>query len=408
MAQDIIPIELGLPQGDLVTLWAPRWREDGEEWEAFLGHDEDLYAFGDVASLAAFVRGQTEHDLTDHPAWHVLPALSAVELTPGENHQFDLVGVPELVSEDPDTWTIGELADVVSILRSLADVCELDKVTEVLDAADGFALLPQGTFPFTGRDGERRWTELAKVVAERWDEVLDAVDAVVSTPDVDGSAVAAAAKELAAHEELEGAESDSAKDTDAEDQSAERTDFWGQVGIDPIKIITSDREYYTLRCYLDDEPIFLGSDGEIDVFTSTKALTRFLASEGAELAGNDLAEVSTWSEVTVKATAGELDVAVRDDNVYVLNGVADDIGDGPDSVDPVQLELAVELLEDAADWVGDESVKQALASSESLGWMVSFVLRPDPTRLAPSAPFDAEVKIWRGLVEDFEGRLRLH
>ena len=44
MAQDIVPIELGLPQGDVVTLWAPRWREDGEEWEAFLGHEDDLYA----------------------------------------------------------------------------------------------------------------------------------------------------------------------------------------------------------------------------------------------------------------------------------------------------------------------------------------------------------------------------
>ena len=109
MAQDIVPIELGLPQGDLITLWAPRWREEGEEWEAFLGHEEDLYAFPDAARLAAFVRTATEHDLTDHPAWHVLPALSAVELVPDENHQFDLVGVPELVSEDPDTWTIGEL-----------------------------------------------------------------------------------------------------------------------------------------------------------------------------------------------------------------------------------------------------------------------------------------------------------
>ena len=56
MAQDIVPIELGLPQGDLVTLWAPRWREDGEEWEAFLGHEDDLYAFPDAAHLAAFVR----------------------------------------------------------------------------------------------------------------------------------------------------------------------------------------------------------------------------------------------------------------------------------------------------------------------------------------------------------------
>ena len=49
MSQDIVSIELGLPQGDLVTLWAPRWREDGEEWEAFLGHEDDLYAFPDAA-----------------------------------------------------------------------------------------------------------------------------------------------------------------------------------------------------------------------------------------------------------------------------------------------------------------------------------------------------------------------
>jgi hypothetical protein len=36
---------------------------------------------------------------------------------------------------------------------------------------------------------------------------------------------------------------------------------------------------------------------------------------------------------------------------------------------------------------------------------VSFVLRPDPTRLAPSAPFDAEVDAWQKLVETFEERL---
>ena len=76
MASDIIPIELGLPQGDLVTLWAPRWREDGEEWEAFLGDDEDLYAFPDAAHLAAFVRTAEQHDLIDHPSWHIVPALN--------------------------------------------------------------------------------------------------------------------------------------------------------------------------------------------------------------------------------------------------------------------------------------------------------------------------------------------
>src|SRR5579884_12294 len=119
MAADIVPIELKLPQGDVVTLWAPRWREDGEEWEAFLGHEDELYAFPDTAHLAAFVRTATEHDLTDHPAWHVVPGLSVPELTPDEDHRYDLVGVPELVAEDPDTWVLSELADAVAMVRSL-------------------------------------------------------------------------------------------------------------------------------------------------------------------------------------------------------------------------------------------------------------------------------------------------
>ena len=35
-------------------------------------------------------------------------------------------------------------------------------------------------------------------------------------------------------------------------------DFWHKVGIDPVRMMTSGGTYYTLRCYLDDEPIFLG------------------------------------------------------------------------------------------------------------------------------------------------------
>ena len=49
--------------------------------------------------------------------------------------------------------------------------------------------------------------------------------------------------------------------------------------------------------------------------------------------------------------------------------------------------------------------KQALAESQSLGWLVSFVIRPDPTRLAPSPPFEADAAKWRELVDDLEKRL---
>ena len=447
MAQDIVPIELGLPQGDLVTLWAPRWREDGEEWEAFLGHEDDLYAFPDAAHLAAFVRTVEEHDLIDHPAWSVVPGLSVAELMPDEAHQYDLVGVPELMAEEPDTWTVGELADIVSIVRSLADVCELDAVHEVLDAADGFQLLSQGTYPFTGREGERLWTDLAETISERWDEVLDALDVVVAVPEVDAATLDQTTDELAAFraeseesesaldaedaEDIDESEEDTAETVDAEvdadeaeesEEDAEDVEdtedaeaaaevepakpvgFWAEVGIDPIKIITESTAYYTLRCYIDDEPIFLGSEGQIDVFTSTRALAKFLANPAEE--GNDLAEVSTWEDVATRATDGSLKIEVDVDNTYVLQGLAEDLGGGPDTVDPVQLDLAVELLTDAADWAGDDSVAEALSQSESLGWLVSFVLRPDPTRLAPSPPFDAEVGAWRALVRAFEDRLR--
>ncbi|MGH3864252.1 primosomal protein [Actinokineospora sp.] len=413
MAQDIVPIELGLPQGDVVTLWAPRWREDGEEWEAFLGHEEDLYAFPDAAHLAAFVRTTEEHDLSDHPAWHLVPALSVAELMPDEAHQYDLVGVPELAAEEPDTWTVGELADIVAIVRSLADVCELDEVHEVLNSADGFAVLDQGTFPFTGRDGERLWTDLAETIAERWDEVLDALDSVVTAPDVDEAALEKSAEELVAFH-AEAAET-AAEDDDIEPVDAEATDeaaeeapptFWSEVGIDPIKIITDGSEYYTLRCYLDDEPIFLGSDGKIDVATSARGLAKFLAN--GDHSDNDIAEVSTWDAVAAKATDGSLDLEVETDNTYVLQGLGDDLAEGVDAVDPVQLDLAVELLTDTADWAGDEAVGEALNQSEALGWLVSFILAPDPTRMAPSAPFDKESATWNKLVQDFEDRLNTH
>lgn len=403
MAQDIVPIELGLPQGDLVTLWAPTWREDGEEWEAFLGHEENLYGFPDSAHLTAFVRAGEPHDLDDHPAWHVVPALSAVDLSPDDNHQYDLVGVPELVAEPPDTWTLNELAEIVEMARSLAEVCELDTVTEVLEAAEGFDMLAQGTLPFTGKDGQRRWKDLCHVIARRWDEVLDAIDGVMTSPDVDRSAVATAEAELA--EALEQDEH-APDDSEVEEIDEAEDGFWREIGIDPIRVITSGTDYYSLRCYLDEEPVFLGSDGAIDVCTSPRALARFLADDKADR--TDLADVTTWSRIKEKATAGELSVEVEPDNTYVLRGLDEDLAEGPSEVDPNQLDLAEELLTDAATWAGDDSVDNALHPTERLGWMVSFVLRPTPNRMPPAAPFDAEVATWRGLVEDFEGRLRVH
>jgi hypothetical protein len=404
VASDIVPIQLSLTEGDLVTLWAPRWREGGEDWEAFLGDDDSLFAFPEVAQLAAFVRTATEHDLTDHPAWSLVPDLTVPELTPQETRRYDIVGVPELVAENADTWTISELAEITDIVRSLAEVCELDGVLEVLGAAPGFALLHQGTLPFAGREGARLWTQLVETIADRWDEVIDALDDLIDTPEVDAAALAAAEKEIVVLDEEPLAVTEPDNEADVDDDSP--AGFWEGVGIDPIRITTRDGDMVTLRCYLDDAPVFLGSGGRIEVFTSERALARWIAEDGAE--GHDLTAASTWPEVVEQAGVGELVVEVDELNAYNLTELDHDITEGTLFVDPAQLELATELLLDVGDWAGDDEARQSLAESEALGWLVSFIIKPDPTRLAPSPPFDAEGARFHELVEAMVARLRRH
>ncbi|WP_330232850.1 primosomal protein [Nocardia sp. NBC_00508] len=410
---DIVPIELGLTDGDLVTLWAPRWRDGDDEWEAFLGHEDALYGFESVAELAAFIRTNSDNDLVDHPAWKVVAGLSAVELEPEENFSFDLVAVPELAAGDPDVDTVAELEDTLGMVRNIGEVCELEAVTKFFGSHPVLGALPGGVSAFVGRDGEELWDQIGAAIAKGWDDVLDAIDSVVQTPEVDAEAVAVAEAELLAAEENvvdadDAADSDEDEefesvDLDDEEEEDEDEDesFWNEVGIDPIKIVMSEGSFFTLRCYLDDEPIFLGARGSITVFSSERALARYLADDHE----HDLARVSTFADVQTAAVDGSLEVEVTDENVYVLPGLSEDLAEGPEAVDIEQLDLAVELFTDAADYADDDTVEQALAQSTPLGWYVSYLLNPDPTRLAPNPPFTAEAQAWRELERNLESRL---
>ncbi|GAB4720169.1 hypothetical protein MOKP125_49040 [Mycobacterium avium subsp. hominissuis] len=178
-------------------------------------------------------------------------------------------------------------------------------------------------------------------------------------------------------------------------------DFWLQVGIDPIRIITSSGTFYTLRCYLDDQPIFLGRNGRISVFTSERALARYLADEH----DHDLADLSTYDDIRTAATDGSLEVEITDDNIYVLSGLADDLADGPDAVDRDQLELAVEVLRDIGDYSEDSTVDKALEPGRPLGKLVAAVLEPGSVA-KPSPPYAAAVREWEKLEQFVDGRLR--
>lgn len=430
MAAELVPIRLGVTAGDLYTLWAPRWRDAGDEWEGFLGKDEDLYAFESVADLAAFVRTDTDNDLADHPRWQRLAEANAHKLQPGEDRYADLIGAQELLAEKPTEESVDALAGTLAVVSSIGSVCELPKVSRFFNGNPNLSLVAGGIDQFTGRAGRKRWSAIGEIFTRGWDGVIEAVDEILTTPEVDQSIAAQAAAELEEpYEDIEDdddldysasefAEGDFGADGDEDADGADEAvvgrrssarplvlgsddTFWEQVGIDPVRVMTSGGNLYTLRCYFDDKPIFLGRNGRISVFGSERALARYLADEH----DHDLADLSTYEDIHTAATDGSLRVDVTSDNVYVLNGLTEDIADGPDALDPEQLALAVEFLRDVGDYSEDDTVDRLLADDTALGRLFTYALdREAGTR--PTGSSAEAVDEWDELQTFVESRLR--
>jgi hypothetical protein len=421
MAAEIVPVRLGLTKGDLYTLWAPSWRDADDEWQAFLGKDEDLYAFESVADLVAFIRADKENDLADHPEWVALTEASAHRCDPPDDRQHDLVGVPELVAEKPTEDSVASLLGTLSIVQAIGSVCDLTAVAKFFNGHPVLGSVGGGIEAFEGRVGRKRWSEIEGVIGRSWDGVLDAIDSIVTVPDVDEAASEKAAEELAEPAPEPEAVDEGAEDDDvviegevdtneevealaAEAQGqvlGSHSDFWGEVGIDPVRIMTSGGTYYTLRCYLDDQPIFLGRNGRISVFGSERALARYLADEHE----SDLSDLATFDDIRTAATDGSLRIRVTEDNVYVLSELPEDITDGPDAVDSQQLELVIELFRDVSDYAEDTSVDEALEADQPLGKFVAYVLDPDKSD-KPAAPYAKAAEQFDALAAFVESRLR--
>jgi hypothetical protein len=285
---------------------------------------------------------------------------------------------------------------------------------------------------FTGKPGLKHWHDIGAIIGKGWDNVIDAIDEIITTPDVDTHAAEQAEAELLADDDepdeldeldAEADEADEEADDDAEDDADEEQDdtaeaaqpaaavasvvlgtdedFWLKVGIDPVRMLTSAGTFYTLRCYLKDEPIFLGRNGRVSVFGSGGALARYLADEH----DHDLSDLATYDDIRTAATDGSLRVDVSDDNVYVMTGIADDLADDPDAIDRDQLELAVELLRDVGDYAEDDIVEDTLDADKPLGRLVAHVLDPD-TVSKPSQPYVNAVEEWEALETFLESRLR--
>lgn len=422
----IVPIALTLDDRTGYTLWAPPWEEDGEEWQAFLGGSVDgtavVHLFPTPAALAAFCRSSTDHDLADHPVWPVVAGLGAADVTPDDDHRYDLDGVYDVVAENPDRWAVDELAATFDITGRLAECCDTadeDDEEEDDDADDEtafaslaelmakpeVAMLGLGLDAFTGRAGEDAWIRLGGAVDELWEDVLGELEDHL---DWTGAGTAELSAYPSAEEAEDDVEDDDDQDEDEDDDQDDEDDdagavsepvaaaptsaissggrlaadpaavaaaagFWEGVGILPVEVVVPEGAGLTLRCYVEDTARFLGADGEVYLFAGPAELTAFV--QGDE--DHDLAEIASWPEVE-GTTVAPLPV---DQDRYDLVEVAEvlaEVADGAAGlVDHEVLVQAVEGVRDLAEYAGLSRVEELLGTGTPLGQAVARAER-DP------------------------------
>ena len=396
----IVPVKLSLTEGDFYTLWAPKWRQNGSEWQAFLGDDESVLAFNSPAELLCFVESGNKHDLLDHPQWDQFAGRDADRVTPAKRDEYDLIGMPEALAGRPSHQNVSTVARNLEIASALADVAGAEHTTIFFASHSILRNVSRGADHYSGEQGMSEWSGVGHVIAGNWKKVIEDLDKhvrVVSSDDFDAAKVSdakerissAAAASAAAAKEAEEKRKAAAEAADPYDNSP-----WAAAGIDPIKITAQSKSVYTLRTYLDGKPIFLGKWGEIFTFDSPKTLVRWIMDND----DHDLARVSTWEEVVAAANAGELEVQVHPDNQYSFNGIVRDIEKGPEAVDSDQMARCYEVCADAADWAGDDSINSYMLAHPRLQDYLGYMLgSTEHAGYVPSKPYNEHAESWKGL-----------
>ena len=396
----IVPVKLSLTEGDFYTLWAPKWRQNGSEWQAFLGDDEAVLAFNSPAELLCFLESGTKHDLLDHPQWDQFAGRDADRVTPAERDEYDLIGMPVALAGRPSHQNVSTVARNLEIASALADVAGAEHTTIFFASHSILRNVSRGADHYSGEQGMSEWSGVGHVIAGNWKGVIEDLDQhvrVVSTDDFDAAKVSdakerissATAASAAAAKEAEEKRKAAAEAADPYDNSP-----WAAAGIDPIKITAQSKSVYTLRTYLDGKPIFLGKWGEIFTFDSPKTLVRWIMDND----DHDLARVSTWEEVVSAANAGELEVQVHPDNQYSFNGIVRDIEKGPEAVDSDQMARCYEVCADAADWAGDDSINSYMLANPRLQDYLGYMLgSTEHAGYVPSKPYTEHAESWKGL-----------
>lgn len=264
-------IQITLDERSGITLWAPPWEdEDGDEWQGFLGDGAKIVLFPTVDDLVEFIATHSEHDLSDHPDWPRVQKLTPAQLRPDSEHRYDLEGVYEWAAEDPTPVNESQLANVVEMVLRIAEACEDGALSRLVGATPEYAELVNGDEGYTGREGARAWSDLGDTIAGSWERALRRVGQWLDWRGDFGAPLAAA-------------------DVDVDSDSQ-----WQRIGASPIELVFSDTDIVlTMRGVVDDEPVFLGNDGEVSVFVEPEDMARYCR----DAEQHELVKLEFWDDV---------------------------------------------------------------------------------------------------------------
>jgi hypothetical protein len=327
----LVPIALTIGGHTGVTLWAPPWVEDGEEWQAFLGSGDRVTAFASPDELAAYLPRSVDNDLVDHPAWELFQTLPVTDLTPDEDFRFDFDAVVGLLERTPEKGpydeTASTLGDLVDLAQRIAECTEDGALLNMLEAETFTDLMEDDDADYDEDD----WEELVRFTRRAWPLLVDRLDARISwatsaedaeqTPAAGARAVTVGA---VVDGETTGTQPEPTRNSTAgrggsadavgtADTSVRLTaaQFWDDVGIAPVQFTVPDGTAYTLRCFSDDAAVFLGRDLEIDVFRTPAELAAYVRSAEE----HDLTGFDTWPRVQER---DDLDATPLEEDVYDL------------------------------------------------------------------------------------------
>jgi hypothetical protein len=433
----IVPIALTLDDRTGYTLWAPPWEEDGEEWQAFLGTTEDdvarVHLFPSPTALAAYCRSSTDHDLADHPVWPIVASLGAADLTPDDDHRFDLDGVYDIAADNPDRWAVEELAATIDIVSRLAECLDTTpEPDDELDDADTegqfeavaeLAAKPEigslglGVDAFVGRSGEDAWVGVGGVLDDLWEDVVEELSEHL---DWTGAGSVSIEDYPAASEVEELGPDDLPEDVALVDDDepgvrtiarggrinaspaevAEAGKFWESVGILPVEVVVPEGAGVTLRCYVEDVARFLGRNGEVYLFDTPADLARFV--KGNE--DHDLMEIASWAEVA------DTDVPPlpAEQDRYDLTELSDVLGEVADGaaglVDHRAFAQPVEGVRDLAEYAGLTRVEELLSPASPLGREIARA-ETEPNATLPAQDAAELRRLWDEVVTLVGGSL---